>query len=54
VEIAGLRGDDLRRGRARVEQELIGLMAADIGEDAAEAALVEEPVRPDRPVEPVP
>jgi hypothetical protein len=46
VEIAGLRGDDLRRLAAGVEQELVGLVAADVGQDAAIARLVPEPVRP--------
>ena len=45
-EIAGLRCDDMRAFAARQIDELIGLMAADIGQDPAVARRVPEPVGP--------
>ncbi len=44
-EIAGLRSDDARLGAVGVVQELIGLMRADVGENAAETRLIPEPFR---------
>jgi hypothetical protein len=51
--MAGPGGHDLGIVRAGEMQELVDLMRGDIGQDAAEPGLVEEPAGPDRAVEPM-
>ena len=48
MDVADLRRDDLGLRRAGEVEELIGLVRADVAEDAAVTRLVEEPRRPRR------
>ena len=49
VQVADLRGDDLRLGGSGEEQELVELVRGDVGEDAAVLFLDVEPVGPPGP-----